>query len=213
MNLHRAVFTDKNILVQKHQQHGHSYGLVAVHLKLIRHYADFRLLMMQLPLIAVEGKVHQIVGCGGTECILHGGRHAPGIGHGMDHPPSRPIIGLGRLFPRLHQLPGQFQKWLMVLRQPDPLCQPILLLLRVQMPVSVLGGWISSDQIPCRLEGKPPFWEEPISRCRANPRYRFHKPVSSPPCLALRIRSGKGSPCAVSGCSGSKYTFALPAWF
>ena len=75
------------------------------------------------------------------------------------------------------------------------------------------GGWISSDQIPCRLEGKPPFWEEPISRCRANPRYRFHKPVSSPPCLALRIRSGKGSPCAVSGCSGSKYTFALPAWF
>ena len=71
MNLHRAVFTDKNILVQKHQQHGHSYGLVAVHLKLIRHYADFRLLMMQLPLIAVEGKVHQIVGCGGTECILY----------------------------------------------------------------------------------------------------------------------------------------------
>lgn len=71
--------------------------------------------------------------------ILHGGRHAPGIGHGMDHPPSRPIIGLGRLFPRLHQLPGQFQKWLMVLRQPDPLCQPILLL-RVQMPVSVPGG-------------------------------------------------------------------------
>lgn len=100
MNLHRAVFTDKNILVQKHQQHDHSYGLVAVHLKLIRHYADFRLLMMQLPLIAVEGKVHQIVGCGGTECILYiakgrpavpqPGRHAGPVGAGppcCGHPP------------------------------------------------------------------------------------------------------------------------------
>ena len=108
MKLHRAVFTDKNNLVQKHQQHGHSYGLVAVHLKLIRHYADFRLLMMQLPLIAVEGKVHQIVGCGGTECILYiaKGRLA------VPQPARLVLIPVLIFFPRL--LYASFQFWLSI---------------------------------------------------------------------------------------------------